>query len=80
MLINRVGDFGLFVAIVLMLTFFRTCTFMELFPLIINTGEDFLGFNRILLWGTTYINIVTLIAFFIFLGAVGKSAQVGLHV
>jgi proton-translocating NADH-quinone oxidoreductase chain L len=70
MFVNRIGDFFLLLAIVLLYFFFKTCDFLILFPIIFfNTQFFFINFNY-----------VELICFFLFLGAVGKSAQIGLHV
>ena len=39
-------------------------------PLIIDTSINFLNFK---------INLLNIICFFLFIGAIGKSAQIGLH-
>lgn len=71
---NRVGDFGLVTAIGLCYYIFHTINFTELiqiFPQYLDTKINFLGIE----W-----NAITMIAVFIFIGCMGKSAQFGLHV
>lgn len=74
MLINRFGDFALYSGIILVFFLYKTTSFYALFP-IVHTGVGlsftFLGCN---------VFILDLICLFLFIGAVGKSAQVGLHV
>ena len=73
-LVNRVGDFGYLIAIAIIYKYFNTLTFNEVFSnlnLIKNNTFFFLGLE---------INIITLITMFLFMAAVGKSAQIGLHV
>lgn len=66
MIINRFGDIGLYLAILLVLYFFNTTESIILEGLVeqCNNMECF---------------IINLIVFLIFIGAVGKSAQIGLH-
>lgn len=73
MIVNRISDVFFMLGIVLVFLTFRTTDFMVIF----NLAElawvqktSFLGF---------YFNILDLICFFFFIGAVGKSAQLGLH-
>jgi len=52
---------------------FQTVDFSTIFglaPAFIDKNINFLGFN---------INILTLICILLFIGAMGKSAQIGLH-
>ncbi len=73
MVINRIGDVGLALGIMI---FFNYCksidysTIFSLIPLLIN--KSFYFFNL-------EFNILTLGTFFLFIGAIGKSAQLGLH-
>ena len=72
-LVNRIGDFGLALGIFLIFYFFGTVNFEEVFQQInqIDTiNVDFLGLN---------INAVDLICILLFIGAMGKSAQIFLH-
>ena len=73
-LVNRVGDFGYLIAIALIYKYFNSLNFEEVFS---NTSAIekknliFLGFE---------FNLITCICMFLFMAAVGKSAQIGLHV
>jgi len=74
MLVNRIGDLSLLVGISILVFFFGTLKYTTIFSLVIyflNTNFFFLGFN---------FNALNLICFFLFLGAMGKSAQLGLHI
>lgn len=73
-LVNRVGDFGYLIAIALIYKYFNSLNFQEVFS---NTSAIekknllFLGFE---------FNLITCICMFLFMAAVGKSAQIGLHI
>ncbi len=72
-LINRVGDFGFALGIFLIFYLFGTVNYSEVFnliPEIIDKKIIFLGFN---------FNSVDLICLLLFIGAMGKSAQIFLH-
>ncbi len=72
-LVNRVGDLGLAIGIFLIFLFCKTLNFQEVFqsvPQISSKQINFLGIES---------NIITLISLFLFLGAMGKSAQIFLH-
>ena len=72
-IVNRVGDFGLAIGIFLAFLFFGTLNYNEIFQLVPSFSEktiNFLGFNA---------NLITLICSFLFIGAMGKSAQFFLH-
>jgi len=74
MIVNRIADVFFIIAILLIFVFFRTTDFIIVFnliPLVQTQIFSFLGFSC--LW----INVV---AFFLFIGAIGKSAQIGLHI
>ena len=73
LLMNRIGDCGLLFAIGLIFYTFQTVDFetvFELAPNFIYENIYLLGYN---------INVITVITLLLFLGAVGKSAQIGLH-
>lgn len=73
MIVNKIGDFGLSLGIALIFFVFQTFDFSIIFnvvPTVINEDFIFFGFH---------INKITLISLLIFVGAVGKSAQIGLH-
>tara|TARA_X000001036_G_scaffold201153_1_gene188982 strand:- start:235 stop:1776 length:1542 start_codon:yes stop_codon:yes gene_type:complete len=72
-LVNRIGDFGLAIGIFLIFFFFGSVNFKEVFqatPEFIETKLLFFGFE---------LNLITLICLFLFIGAMGKSAQFLLH-
>jgi len=73
MLINRVGDIALLFAISLIFFFFRTLDFLVLTLLVPYLENYLLVINKITF---SYLDFL---CFFLFLGAVGKSAQIGLH-
>jgi NADH-ubiquinone oxidoreductase chain 5 len=73
MLINRIGDFCLLIGIFLIFINYKAvdyATVAALTPLFKNSSVNFLNLNT---------HLLTIIGIFLFLGAVGKSAQVGLH-
>ena len=72
-IVNRIGDFGLAIAIFLIFLFFGTINFEEIFQvtnLYVEKKLVFFGFE---------LNLITLICVFLFIGAMGKSAQFLLH-
>ena len=72
-LVNRVGDFGFALGIFLIFYIFGTVNYNEVFqkiPEILDRELVFIGIN---------INAVDLICLLLFLGAMGKSAQIFLH-
>ena len=72
-IVNRVGDFGLTLGIMTAFVMFGTVQFDEIFAAAPDKVADtfnFLGFN---------IHALTLLSLLLFVGAVGKSAQLGLH-
>lgn len=74
MLVNRVGDINIIFAIVTIFFVFKSVDYSTVFALaynFINSTINIFNFN---------IPVLNLICIFIFIGAVGKSAQVGLHV
>ena len=71
--VNRVGDFGFALGIFLIFYLFGTVNYSEVFeliPTIIDKNLVFLGIN---------INAINLICLLLFIGAMGKSAQILLH-
>lgn len=73
MIVNRIGDFGLVLAILLIFTNFKAVDYATIFSLIPFFISDTLTIF------TFEFDILTLISFFLLIGAVGKSAQIGLH-
>ena len=72
-IVNRVGDFGLAIGIFIIFLMFGTLNFEEVFLLV----PDFTKTN-LSIFGGEY-NVITLICVFLFIGAMGKSAQFLLH-
>lgn len=73
MLMNRIADVFLIFGIILILFKFKTVDYIIIFSLIDYIREDSINlifFN---------INLINLILIFILIGAIGKSAQIGLH-
>ena len=73
-IVNRIGDFGLIVAISLIYYTFKTVNYYAVFALI-----PYFLYQNIYI-SSLSINIIDLISFFLFFSAIGKSAQVGLHI
>ncbi len=73
LLMNRIGDLGYCLAMYTCFYVFNTFDYSSIITLVTHFLEDI-----IILFGFNF-NAVTLIAFFIFIGAIGKSAQIGLH-
>ena len=72
-IVNRIGDFGLAIAIFLIFLFFGTINFNETFQAVEQFKEKkiiFFGFES---------SLITLVCVFLFIGAMGKSAQFLLH-
>jgi NADH:ubiquinone oxidoreductase subunit 5 (subunit L)/multisubunit Na+/H+ antiporter MnhA subunit len=73
MILNRVGDLGLIIGLLLIFLTFKSLDYSTVFsmvPLLCNTPISFLNMK---------FHTLDLICFFIFVGAIGKSAQLGLH-
>jgi len=73
MLVNRIGDSFLILAFISCWALFGTFdiyTMFALVPGVLNCTFNFLSFE---------VHSITLIGFFLFMAAVGKSAQIGLH-
>jgi NADH-quinone oxidoreductase subunit L len=71
---NRVGDFGLIIAIALIYLTFGSIEYQTVFTAVSNHLDDkfqLLGFE---------FRTLDAICIFLFIGAMGKSAQIGLHV
>ena len=70
-LVNRVGDFGFLLGIAVLLMFFGTLDYLETFTLANQVnGQTIFG----------DMSVITVICLLLFVGAMGKSAQVPLHV
>ena len=73
MVMNRLGDIGVVLAIALIYIEFKSFNFNVISSLAKMLSNDFYYFFG------CYFNSLTLISIFIFIGAIGKSAQIGLH-
>jgi NADH-ubiquinone oxidoreductase chain 5 len=73
MFVNRIGDFGLALGIFAIYILFNSVEYSTVFALIPLYENDFLDFLGI------RFHALTLIALLLFVGAIGKSAQLGLH-
>ncbi len=72
-IVNRVGDFGFAIGIFLIFFFYGTVNYDEVFqqtPLLLKKDIIFLGLE---------FKLITLICLLLFIGAMGKSAQILLH-
>ena len=72
-IVNRVGDLGLLIAMFLIFKTFGTLTFNEVFTQAAEQSK-----NTIKIFGGEF-NLITTICVFLFIGAMGKSAQIILH-
>ncbi len=72
-IVNRVGDLGLLIAMFLIFKTFGTLTFSEVFSQAATQSK-----NSVYIFGGDY-NLITTICVFLFIGAMGKSAQIILH-
>ena len=72
-IVNRIGDFGLAIGIFLIFFYFGTINFQEVF----DTAPQFIE-NKLVFFGFES-SLITLICIFLFIGAMGKSAQFLLH-
>nr|YP_010438494.1 NADH dehydrogenase subunit 5 [Rosa chinensis]UTB65028.1 NADH dehydrogenase subunit 5 [Rosa chinensis] len=70
--VNRVGDFGLAPGILGRFTLFQTVDFSTIFARASAPRNSWISCNM-------RFNAITLICILLFIGAVGKSAQIGLH-
>lgn len=73
MLVNRVGDFFLLLAMFTMYVFFNSLNYDVIFNLSMLTSIETLNI------GLFEFNVIDVICLFLFFGAMGKSAQIGLH-
>ena len=73
MLLNRVGDFGLALGIMALFSVFKTVDFATVFACAPQLAETSFIFCNLKL------DLLTTISVLLFVGAIGKSAQLGLH-
>jgi len=74
-LVNRVGDFGFLLGIAAIFLYFNSMDYMEVF----NAAPDVTGETMSIFGGLEW-SVLTVICILLFVGAMGKSAQVPLHV
>jgi len=73
MILNRIGDFGLVLGILIIFVEFKAVDYATVFAvttIFTNKFFNFLNFD---------FDLISIICFFLFIGAIGKSAQLGLH-
>lgn len=73
LIVNRIGDFGLTLSVIIIFFLFKSINYTTIFsltPFFLDHHINFINFK---------IHSLTLIGIFLTLGAVGKSAQLGLH-
>lgn len=70
MVLNRIGDFGLVIALLFIFIYFKSLDYNILLTLIPLFKNQTIIFN---------FQLVEIITLFLFIGAIGKSAQLGLH-
>jgi NADH-ubiquinone oxidoreductase chain 5 len=73
MLMNRIGDFSLIIGIIIIFIYYKSVDYASvavLTPFLKTDVINFLNLN---------VSLLTAIGVFLFIGAVGKSAQLGLH-
>ena len=73
-IVNRIGDFAFIIGIILIFLAFKTIQFDQIFKDVsLHNNDQITIFNQ-------DFHLITVIAIFLFIGAMGKSAQLGLHV
>ena len=78
-IVNRVGDFGFMLGLLLVWYSFGSLDYQEIFPRAHESAGDVM--NVLGPFGGTWdVSVLTLICLLLFTGAIGKSAQVPLHV
>ncbi|MCG8027950.1 MAG: NADH-quinone oxidoreductase subunit L [Candidatus Thiodiazotropha taylori] len=74
-LVNRVGDFGFILGIAAIVMYTNSLDYAEVFA-----AAPGLADTQIQIWGDSSWSLMTVIGILLFIGAMGKSAQVPLHV
>lgn len=73
MIVNRVGDVGIALAICAIFYTFQTVEFDSIFSMVPRYTEE-----TIMILGCS-VNVITCISLLLLIAAIGKSAQLGLH-
>lgn len=74
-LVNRVGDFGFILGIAVVFMYFGTMDYQEFFAKLNDHAND-----TISIWPGVEWSMITVMVLLLFIGAMGKSAQIPLHV
>jgi NADH-quinone oxidoreductase subunit L len=74
-IVNRVGDFGFILGIAAVAMYFNSLDYVEVFAMAPELADA-----QVQVWGETSWSLMSLIGILLFIGAMGKSAQVPLHV
>ncbi len=74
-LVNRVGDFGFILGIAAIAMYTNSLDYAEVFSLAPGLAD-----TQIQIWGDSNWSLMSVIGILLFIGAMGKSAQVPLHV
>jgi len=74
-LVNRVGDIGLLMGVGLILFWFGSLDYQTVFDRSVSLGNQ-----SIFLFGDSAVSLLSVICILLFIGAMGKSAQIPLHV
>lgn len=74
-LVNRVGDFGFILGIAVVVMYFNTLDYVEFFNGLEANANTTMSFIPGVEW-----SVITVLALLLFVGAMGKSAQMPLHV
>lgn len=74
-LVNRVGDFGFILGIAVVVMYFNTLDYVEFFNGLEANKDTTMSFFPGMEW-----SVITVLAILLFVGAMGKSAQMPLHV
>lgn len=75
MLMNRIGDFGLALGIMSIFSQFKSCSFAPVFSCVASVAAE----NHYMYIFNCELHTLNCICILLFVGAIGKSAQLGLH-
>ena len=78
-IVNRVGDFGFLLGLLLVLTTFNSLDYSDVFAHTTSHSRELINLLEPF-GGSLEVSVITMICLLLFMGAIGKSAQVPLHV